>query len=88
MMKDLANWARWGKEDQLGTINLITPPKRKAAAKLVTEGVAVSLSRDTDSVKAMDDGSLFIDRMSPTVHGQFNMDEYTVVFHGFAHTHI
>ncbi|MEO8630263.1 MAG: cyclase family protein, partial [Betaproteobacteria bacterium] len=57
MMKDLSNWGRWGKDDQLGTVNLITPAKRKAASKLVTEGVSVSLSRDTDSVKAVDNGS-------------------------------
>jgi len=88
MMKDLSNWGRWGKDDQLGTVNLITPAKRRAAAKLVTEGVSVSLARDTDSVKAVDNGSPFIDKMSPPVDGQFNMDEYTVFFHGFAHTHI
>ena len=35
MMTDLSNWGRWGKDDQLGTVNLITPAKRKAAAKLV-----------------------------------------------------
>ena len=88
MMKDLSNWGRWGKDDQMGTVNLITSAKRKAAAKLVTEGASVSLSRDTDSVKAVDNGSPFIDKMSPPVDGQFNMDEYTVFFHGFAHTHI
>ncbi|HVY07516.1 MAG TPA: cyclase family protein [Burkholderiales bacterium] len=88
MMKDLSNWGRWGKDDQLGTVNLITPAKRKAAAKLVTEGVSVSLSRDTDSVKGVDNGMPFVDKMSPPVDGQFNMDEYTVFFHGFAVTHI
>src|ERR1700749_2817399 len=59
IMKDLSNWGRWGKDDQLGTVNLITPAKRKAAAKLVTEGVSISLSRDTDSVKGVDNGSPF-----------------------------
>jgi hypothetical protein len=43
-MKDLSNWGRWGKEDQLGTLNLITPAKRQAAARLVRDGVTVSLS--------------------------------------------
>ena len=28
MMKSLSNWGRWGKEDQLGAINLITPQKK------------------------------------------------------------
>ena len=32
---ELSNWGRWGKDDQLGTLNLITPEKRKAALALV-----------------------------------------------------
>ena len=27
-VKSLSNWGRWGVEDELGTINLITPAKR------------------------------------------------------------
>jgi hypothetical protein len=27
-LKTLSNWGRWGSEDELGTINLITPAKR------------------------------------------------------------
>jgi len=30
-MTELSNWGRWGKDDQAGTINLITP-QRKASA--------------------------------------------------------
>ena len=30
-----SNWGRWGADDQLGTINFITPEKRKQAAGLV-----------------------------------------------------
>jgi hypothetical protein len=36
--KDLSNWGRWGKDDQIGALNLITPEKRKQAAGLVKEG--------------------------------------------------
>src|SRR5262247_2562918 len=46
MMTTLSNWGRWGKEDQLGALNLITPHKRKQAAAQVTEGVSVSLARE------------------------------------------
>ena len=53
-MKELSNWGRWGKADEIGTLNLITPATRLAAAKLVREGVAVSLSRDADKEKAPD----------------------------------
>ena len=43
-MKELSNWGRWGKDDQLGTVNLITPAKRKQAASLVKDGISVSLA--------------------------------------------
>ena len=36
-MRTLSNWGRWGKDDELGTINLITPEKRAAAARLVDQ---------------------------------------------------
>ncbi|HEX2441460.1 MAG TPA: cyclase family protein [Methylomirabilota bacterium] len=41
----LSNWGRWGADDQLGTLNFITPAVRKKAAALVREGVPVSCSR-------------------------------------------
>ena len=47
-MTELSNWGRWGKDDQAGTVNLITPAKRKQAAALVREGIAVSMSLDAD----------------------------------------
>ena len=86
-MTELSNWGRWGKDDEMGTVNLITPARRKAAAVLVTAGFPVSLSRDTDSVAAPDNGTPFVHRMSDPVGGEFNMDEYDISFHGFAYTH-
>ena len=44
-MDSLSNWGRWGKDDQLGTLNLITDAKRAQAAALVKEGISVSCSR-------------------------------------------
>src|SRR5690349_1203386 len=89
--KELSNWGRWGKEDQLGAINLITPAKRKQAAALVTEGVSVSLARDTEKEKAVDNPNPFAHEMiwtgsnSPT---PYSLDAYSVTYHGFAHTHM
>ena len=51
---ELANWGRWGKEDELGTLNLITPAKRRAAMALVKEAVPVSLSANVFTEKASD----------------------------------
>jgi kynurenine formamidase len=50
-MKELSNWDKWGAGDQAGTVNLITPAKRKAAAALVRDGVSVSMSLDADLPK-------------------------------------
>jgi kynurenine formamidase len=50
-MTDLSNWGKWGPDDQAGTVNLITPAKRKAAAALVRDGVCVSLSLNADLPK-------------------------------------
>ncbi len=44
-MTSLSNWGRWGDDDQKGCLNLITPEKRKQAASLVKDGVAVSCAR-------------------------------------------
>src|SRR5439155_316732 len=88
-MTELSNWGRWGAEDQLGTVNLITPSKRKAAAALVTDGVAVSLSRPLNQVAAVDNPSPFVDKMNvDPADGQFNMDEFSLPVHGFAFSHL
>ena len=42
---DRRNWGRWGDDDQMGAINLITPEKSAAAAALVSKGRKVSMSR-------------------------------------------
>src|SRR5712692_8163543 len=86
MMKELSNWGRWGKDDQIGAVHLITPAVRKAAAGLVKDGVAVSLSRRLDTQKALDNDAPFASK--PFRDGDFAMDEYTVSYHGFAHTHM
>src|ERR1700722_1840582 len=57
--KELSNWGRWGKDDQIGALNLITPAKRKQAAALVKEGVPVSMAADLDTQKAVDNANPF-----------------------------
>ena len=90
-MTELSNWGRWGKDDQMGALNLITPAKRKQAAALVREGVSVSLARDTEKEKAPDNSSPFEHVMRSTGANatvQFLSDTYTVFYHGYAHTHM
>jgi kynurenine formamidase len=90
-MASLSNWGRWGKDDQRGTLNLITPEKRKAAAAHVTEGVTFSLARPAIK-EAIDDSPAFFHRMvALPKEGQdvaSAADEYSVRYHGFTVTHL
>lgn len=51
----LSNWGRWGDDDVLGTLNLITEAKRVEASRLVTRGVTVSCSWDIETELQPDD---------------------------------
>ena len=42
---ELSNWGRWGKDDQLGALNLVTVEKRRQAMALAKTGTVVSLER-------------------------------------------
>ena len=81
--KDLSNWGRWGKDDQIGALNLITPAKRKQAATLVKEGFSVSLASDADTVKAVDNANPY----EITMNG-IGTDRIAVNYHGITHTHL
>jgi kynurenine formamidase len=87
LFKEISNWGRWGKNDQLGTLHLITPQRRREAAALVKAGLSVSLARNLNEEKAIDNPEPFRDTMALGVDGKFNMDTYTVNFHGFAFSH-
>mgnify|MGYP003349209195 CR=1 FL=1 len=41
--KKLSNWGRWGKDDERGTTNLITPERIAAGAKLAKTGKVFDL---------------------------------------------
>src|SRR6476661_6486716 len=92
---ELSNWGRWGKDDELGTLNLITPAKRKQAAALVKEGFSVSLARDASATKEIDNPcpiewamytdtpGMVMDRVSyPCIHGPgtTHLDSFAHVF--------
>src|SRR4051812_20177592 len=90
-MRELSNWGRWGKDDQLGALNLVTPAKRSQALRLVREGVSVSLARDAEKESSPDNGSPFVHKMdrAGTNNAGFSCaDTYSVSYHGMAHTHI
>jgi kynurenine formamidase len=84
---ELSNWGRWGKEDQLGAINLITPAKRKQAAGLVKDGIPVSLAGDVNTERSADNAQPYEHVMTSAGPGGAG-DSLSVSFHGYAHTHL
>ena len=43
------NWGRWGKDDQIGTLNHVTPERLKAAAQLVKKGITFDVGIPFDA---------------------------------------
>jgi kynurenine formamidase len=81
-----SNWGRWGRDDNAGTVNLITPEKRKRAAGLVKSGRAVSLSYPINTVGGPGN-------WNPAQHflrtGPWGSVDYIgLLFHGYATTHV
>lgn len=87
-MTELSNWGRWGKEDQRGTLNLVTPERSRRALALAKEGVSVSLSHTYIEERADDATSPFGHEILPIGPGPFVSDRFTIAFHGYAHSHM
>lgn len=90
LMSTLSNWGRWGQDDQLGTLNLITPEKRKQAAQLVQDGHSVSMAHDVVKTRT-DSSEPFQHRVllsTANTDATSVGDEYRVQYHGFTQTHL
>jgi kynurenine formamidase len=89
-LDELSNWGRWGEDDQLGTVNLITPEVRKRAAALVTSGITVSLAHPTLTADEADNANPYGHEL--VLHGggpgPWAVDRLSVLFHGYAHSHL
>lgn len=57
---DFSNWGRWGPDDTLGALNLITPEKKREAAGLVREGRSLTLSRVVEFAPKPDPGEALL----------------------------
>ncbi len=87
-MEELSNWGRWGADDELGAVNLMTPAKRKEAASLVRSGTTVSLAHDFLSEEAADVREPYRLQMSINHEGQNSGDRIEVYFHGIQFSHL
>ena len=90
-MQDLSNWGRWGDDDQLGAVNLITPAKRREALALATTGDVVSLSLPISVVSPPDDPNstaAFTNLHVVNIPSGFLMERQQVAFHGSTVSHL
>jgi len=84
LFHEVKNWGRWGADDQLGSVNLITAAKRKQALSLARTGQTVSLVHNPLTEKSEDNASPFEHTMNPG----FTTDRYSVSYHGYSHSHM
>jgi len=86
--KTLSNWGRFGPKDQLGTLNLITPEKRVAAARGVRSGRAVSCARPLPTQPSVENPNPVQHHMIATCTEGYGGDYFAIAPHGFATSHI
>lgn len=95
IFESVKNWGRWGADDQLGTMNLITPERVRAAAALVRSGRRVSMEIPINKTAGPDNPN-------PAIHFvtqghdidigssglRFGLDFLGMACHGDCHTHM
>lgn len=94
-----SNWGRWGTDDRLGALNLVTTDKRVAAAQLVQSGRVVSMARPLVVERLEDPDQASANRL-PVLVGSarsvFDIDRqngyfwerYEIEYHGGTVTHL
>ena len=95
IFQSVKNWGRWGDDDQLGTMNYITPETVRAAAGLVRSGRRATMSIPMSTTAGPDNPSPVIHHV---VQGHdvgagssgvtFATDFVGLAFHGDRHTHM
>src|SRR5690349_14412339 len=88
MFAACSNAGRWGPDDELGTLNLVTPATRRRAARLVVEGLSVSMASDlstqhTPHTDSLNSHTAFTDPAAPIAVA----DAVTLQVHGWS-THL
>jgi len=95
LFESVKNWGRWGPDDQLGTLNYITPAKVREAAGLVRSGRHVSMEIPINTVAGPDNPNPALHFVTQGhdvdihSHGlRFGMDFLGMVCHGDCHSHV
>lgn len=85
VLPQLSNWGRWGRADELGTLNYLTAAAVRDARNLVTEGKTISLARPVTLA-----GNEGIRRAEyEMLKDESGTRDYLGgIWHGFAQTHL
>lgn len=96
----LSNWGRWGDEDQLGTLNFMTPKTVRRAVSLIQEGHHISCERTIQFENTVDSITPPVHFMIESGEGWATGDKVTnrvaegasdffgMAYHGYTITHI
>jgi len=89
-LPSLSNWGRWGVDDQLGTLNFITPGTRVAAAGLIQSGRVVPIGREfnVDTPELRNFSYEMRSYLDPLPEESGSLDIVGMTCHGFAVTHV
>ena len=96
LQKELSNWNRWGADDQMGAVNLITPKKRLSALRVAREGASYSMARNAETREAVDNPAPIVRKTTRVGRGQVpgsagiggTSDTFFISYHGYVHTHM
>jgi len=93
--ESVKNWGRWGEDDELGTLNYITPDTVRAAAGLVRSGRRATMAIPMNTVAGPDNPSPVIRYVVQGHDIDMNSSSMTMAtdfvglaFHGDCHTHM
>ncbi|MFH5229640.1 cyclase family protein [Antrihabitans spumae] len=89
-LPSLSNWGRWGPDDQLGTLNYMTPQTKLAAVAEIRTGRVVPFGREISSTTPnLRDVTYKMKRYDDPLPDEAGcIDEIGMTYHGFAVTHI
>jgi kynurenine formamidase len=95
IFESVKNWGAWGPDDQLGTLNYITPARVREAAGLVRSGRRVSMEIPINKVAGPDNpnpANHFVSQAHDIDIGssglRFGLDYLGMACHGDCHTHV
>jgi kynurenine formamidase len=95
LFRALNTWGRWGPDDETGALHHLTPERRAAAARLVRDGISITLSLPLNTHAAVNNPKPADHHMtelrprdtaSRSLH--FSKDYIGLDYHNDGHTHI